>query len=47
MIMAHPKTTGKKAASSAGKLLSKSKSKIVKRVVASDLSQKHGRKHRR
>lgn len=45
--MAHSKTTGKKAASSAGKLLRKSKSKIIKRVAASDLSQRHGKKHKR
>ena len=45
--MAHPKTTGKKAASSAARLLKRSKNKIVKRVAASDLSQKHGKKHKR
>jgi len=33
------KTTGKKAASAAGKLLSTSKSAAVKRVAASDLAQ--------
>lgn len=45
--MAHPKTTGKKVASKASLLLRRSRSKKVKSVAGSALSQKHGRKHRR
>lgn len=41
--MAHPKTTSNKVAKLASKLLKKSRSKRVKSVSASALSQKHGK----
>ncbi len=44
--MAHKRTTGKKAASAAGKILSNSKSsKKAKSAAASALSQTKGKKH--
>jgi len=46
--MAHPKTTGKRLASKASRLLrSGSTSKGTKSVAGSALSQKHGRRHRK
>ena len=46
--MAHPKTTGKKVASTASKLLKdKRTGKKTKSVAGSALSQKHGRKHKK
>lgn len=47
-VMAHSKTTGAKAASNAGKILSNPKSsKAAKSVAASALSQKHGKRGKR
>lgn len=44
--MAHKRTTGKKAASAAGKVLSNPKStKAEKSAAASALAQKSGKKH--
>ena len=45
--MAHRKTTSKRVASKASKLLRRSKSRRIKSVAGSALSQKHGRKHKR
>lgn len=45
--MAHSKTTSKKVAIKASKLLRKSRSSKVKSVAGSALSQKHGKKSRR
>jgi hypothetical protein len=46
--MAHRKTTGKRAATAASKVLrSKSTSKTSKRAAASALSQRHGSGRRR
>ena len=46
--MAHPKTTGRRVASKASKLLrSGNSSKNTKSVAGSALSQKHGRRSRR
>lgn len=45
--MAHRKTTSKRVASKASKLLRRSKSGRVKSVAASALSQKHGKRSRR
>ncbi len=42
--MAHSKTTSRKVASKASKLLRRSSSKRVKSVAGSALSQKHRRK---
>lgn len=47
-VMAHGKTTGAKAASNAGKILSNPKSsKAAKSAAASALSQKHGKRGKR
>lgn len=44
--MAHKETTGKRAASNAGKTLaSKSASKAAKSAAASALTQRRGKKH--
>lgn len=44
--MAHPKTTGRTAASKAAKVLrDPNSSKAAKSAAASALSQKHGKKH--
>lgn len=46
--MAHPKTTGKKVATKASKLLrSKATSKGTKSIAGSALSQKHGKGRRK
>lgn len=45
--MAHKKTTSKRIASKASGLLRKSRSRRVKSVAGSALSQKHGKRHRR
>lgn len=45
--MAHPKTTGRRVASKASKLLRTSRIRRVKSVAGSALSQKHGKKHKR
>jgi len=46
--MAHPKTTGRKVASKAGKALrSKRTSPTTKSIAGSALSQKHGRKSKK
>lgn len=42
--MAHPKTTSKRVASKASRLLRKSRSSRVKSVAGSALTQKHRRK---
>lgn len=44
--MAHKKTTSKRVASKASKLLKSSRSKTVKSVSGSALSQKHGKKRK-
>lgn len=45
--MAHPKTTSKRVASKASKLLRGKNSRKVKSVAGSALSQKHGTKRKR
>lgn len=45
--MAHRKTTSKRVASKASKLLRLSQSRRVKSVAGSALSQKHGSKRKR
>lgn len=46
--MAHPKTTGKKAATAASKTLRDGRtSRTSKTAAGSSLSQKHGRKSKR
>ena len=45
--MAHPKTTSRKVASKASRLLRKSRSRSTKSVAGSALSQKHGRRHKK
>ena len=45
--MAHPKKTGKAAASAASKVLRGNYSKAAKKAAGSALSQKHGKGHKR